>query len=229
MTGPALRRSLRAGAAVSGAGLVLLVACGLIARSGTVSPAERAVFRFVNELPDWLYRPMWVFQQFGNIVVAFLLVLGLAAVLRRPRLAAAAVLGVIAKLGLERVVKMVVERRRPGTSVGGIVVRGQVDQHGLSFVSGHATITTAFAVALMAVLPRRWKPVPWVVVALNGLARIYVGAHNPLDVVGGAGLGMFIGGALYALVAAGRRGPVEEPVTPAATPMPEACGQSGAE
>jgi membrane-associated phospholipid phosphatase len=40
-----------------------------------------------------------------------------------------------------------------------------------------------------------------VIVALNGLGRIYVGAHNPLNVVGGCGLGPVIGGGLYALVA----------------------------
>ena len=32
--------------------------------------------------------------------------------------------------------------------------------------------------------------------ALNGVARIYLGAHNPLDIVGGAGLGVTIAGAL---------------------------------
>jgi len=42
---------------------------------------------------------------------------------------------------------------------------------------------------LTSILPGRWKAVPWVVVALNGLARMYVGAHNPLDVLGGFGLG----------------------------------------
>jgi membrane-associated phospholipid phosphatase len=34
------------------------------------------------------------------------------------------------------------------------------------------------------------------VAALNAVARIYLGAHNPLDVVGGAGLGIAIAGAL---------------------------------
>lgn len=196
----------RVGAAVSGAGLALLVPCAIVARNGRVGPAEESAFRAINELPEWLYRPLWVFQQFGNVVVAVVVVLALAALLRDRRLALAAVAGVAAKLLLERVVKAVVERERPGTSVGDVITRGAVDLDGLSFVSGHAVITTAFAVALTAALPRRWRALPWVVVALNGFGRIYVGAHNPLDIVGGIGLGMVIGGGLYALVAGGGDG-----------------------
>src|SRR5205807_6285401 len=56
---------------------------------------------------------------------------------------------------------------------------------GLSFVSGHAVLTAAVATVLMPVLPGRWRLLPWVAVALNGVARVYVGAHNPLDIVGG--------------------------------------------
>lgn len=201
MEAPAGWSGRRTGALVAGAGLVLLLPSALVARNGRVGPAEESVFRALNELPEWLYRPLWVFQQLGNIVVAVLVVLGIAALLRNRRLALAAVLGAGAKLVLERVVKSVVERERPGTSVGDVLARGEVSLDGLSFVSGHAAITTAFAVALTAALPGRWKAVPWVVVALNGLGRIYVGAHNPLDIVGGCGLGMVIGGALYALVA----------------------------
>jgi membrane-associated phospholipid phosphatase len=197
-----MRAPLRTGATVSAGGLLLLIPCALVARNGRVGSNEESVFRAVNELPEWLYRPLWVFQQFGNIVVAVVVVLGLAALLRNRRLALAAVLGVVAKLAVERAVKAVVERRRPGTSVGDIIARGDVALDGLSFPSGHAVITTAFALALTAALPPRWRAVPWIVVALNGLGRIYVGAHNPLDIVGGCGLGMVIGGGLYALVAA---------------------------
>lgn len=45
-------------------------------------------------------------------------------------------------------------------------------------------------------LPGRWKIVPWAVVALVMVARVYVGAHNPLDVVCGAALGLAIAGVL---------------------------------
>lgn len=183
----------RVGAAVSLAGLALLVPCAVIAGNGRVGATEESVFRAINELPEWLYRPLWLFQQFGNIVVAVLVVLALAVLLHNRRLAVAAVAGVVAKLALERVVKAVVERERPGTSVGDVITRGAVDLDGLSFVSGHAVITTAFAVALTAALPGRWRILPWVVVLLNGLGRIYVGAHNPLDVTAGFGAGLVIG------------------------------------
>ena len=47
-------------------------------------------------------------------------------------------------------------------------------------------------------LPRQWRFVPWLLVILNGLARIYVGAHNPLDIVGGIGAGLIIAAILNA-------------------------------
>jgi membrane-associated phospholipid phosphatase len=185
-------------------GLVVFGACALVAHNGRVGPAERRVFRAINDLPSWLYRPMWIFQQVGNLAVAVVLVLVLALVLRRWKLAAAAVIAVVAKLGLERMVKSLVERQRPGTSVGGVHLRGNVPIHGLSFVSGHAVITAAMATIVAPLLPGRWKWLPWVLVALNGIARVYVGAHNPLDVVGGVALGVFIGGTLNAVMAPSR-------------------------
>src|SRR5688572_719538 len=136
--GSTMRSPLRTGSLVAGAGLVLLVASGMIARNGRVGSTEESLFRALNELPEWLYRPLWVFQQLGNVVVAFVVVLAVAAIVRSRRLAIAAVLGVVAKLVLERAVKAVVERRRPGTSLGDIIARGDVSLDGLSFPSGHA-------------------------------------------------------------------------------------------
>ena len=37
---------------------------------------------------------------------------------------------------------------------------------------------------------------PWALAAAVCLSRVYLGAHFPLDVAAGAGLGMFIGGVL---------------------------------
>ena len=185
-------------------GFALVAICAWIARDGTVGSAERDVFHAINDLPDWMYRILWPFQQFGNLLIA--LVVGvLVALLLRKWWVAGAVLGaVVLKLVFESAVKEVVQRARPGTTIGDITMRGDVSAHGLSFVSGHAVIITAIAGLLTPILPRRWKPVPWVFVALNGVTRIYVGAHNPLDIIGGIGVGLMIAGLLNALVV-GRR------------------------
>ena len=41
-----------------------------------------------------------------------------------------------------------------------------------------------------------WKVLPWALAAAVCLSRAYLGAHFPLDVVAGAGLGMLIGSVL---------------------------------
>jgi hypothetical protein len=63
----------------------------------------------------------------------------------------------------------------------GIWLRG-VPHGGLSFVPGHAIITFAIAGLLVMVPPRRWGIVALVLASLNALARVYLDAHNPLDV-----------------------------------------------
>ena len=45
-------------------------------------------------------------------------------------------------------------------------------------------------------LPRRWAVVAFVLATLNAVARVYLGAHNPLDVVGGATVGLAIAAVL---------------------------------
>jgi undecaprenyl-diphosphatase len=185
---------------VAAAGLVVVAVCSLIARDGTVGPSERGVFHAINDLPGWLYPVLWPFQQFGNLLVALGVGVIVAVWLRRWWVAAAIGAAVVLKLLLEKILKEIVQRSRPGTTIGDITMRGDVSAHGLSFVSGHAVAITAVAGLLTPILPRAWKWVPWVFVVLNAVARVYVGAHNPLDVVGGVGLGLVIAGVLNALL-----------------------------
>jgi membrane-associated phospholipid phosphatase len=174
--------------------LVVFAGCAAAAHSGRVGAAERTVFHAVNGLPDWLYRPMLAAQYLGVLLVP-LLVAAVALVLRRWRLAVALALVVPAKLYAEKVPKQLVHRQRPGTTVPDAILRG-VPHGGLSFVSGHAIITFAIAGLLVVVLPRRWGVVALVLATLNAVARVYLGAHNPLDVVGGAAVGLMIAAVL---------------------------------
>jgi membrane-associated phospholipid phosphatase len=182
------------------AGLAVLAVGMLIVGDGEVPGWERSIFNAVNGLPEWLYWPLWPFQQLGAILIGPVVAV-VALLLRRYRLALAALLCTIAKLALERVVKAMVSRQRPFTSIGPEVeMRGDVSSRGESFVSGHAVLIAALAAVIAPYLPGRWKVVPWVAVGLVMLTRVYVGAHNPLDAVAGAGLGLAVGSVVNLLV-----------------------------
>ena len=186
----------RSDGVAAGAGLIVLVAGMLIARDRTVPDAEESLFHAINDLPGALYPALWPVAQLGVLVVGPIVAV-VAAIVRRYRLAVAALLATVLKLVLERLVKSFVTRERPGTSVGrDIETRGDVHLDGASFVSGHAVLVTTLAGIITPYLPGRWKTAPWIVVALVAFARVYVGAHNPLDVVCGVGLGLVIAGGL---------------------------------
>jgi len=138
---------------------------------------------------------MWSAQLVGLLGTPLAVAL-VALALRRWRLAVAAVVLVPLKLYVERdVLKELVHRQRPGRTEVDPVLR-DVPVSGDSFPSGHAIIAFGLATLLAPYLSRRWQVVVWTLAVLNAFARVYLGAHNPLDVVGGAGVGVAIGGLL---------------------------------
>lgn len=181
-------------------GLVVVAGGMAVVRDGRVPAWEAELFRTINDLPGQLYPLLWPFQQLGALVVGPVVAV-IALLSGRRRLALAALLATVAKLVLERGVKALVTRERPATSIGSdIEVRGDVHLSGESFVSGHAVLVTALVAVLTPWLPARWRIVAWIVVGVVCVSRVYVGAHNPLDVVCGAALGLAIGGGLNLLL-----------------------------
>jgi undecaprenyl-diphosphatase len=175
------------------AGLAVLVACGFVVRDGTVGSLELRVFHAINGLPDALTPVMNAAQLLGVLVVGPVVAAG-ALILRRWRLALAALVVTAGKLLAERTVWELVQRSRPGTTISDAIVRAGAPASGVSFVSGHVVLVTGLAWVITPYLRGRWRIVPWLVVVFVSFARVYLGAHAPLDVVGGVGLGLLVGG-----------------------------------
>jgi undecaprenyl-diphosphatase len=196
-----VRRPQVDGAALGIASAIVVVSA-IVASSGTVSAAEAWVFHRINDLPDILYRPMWLLQ-FAGLLLTPLVPLVVALCFRRWRLAAGLALLVPLKLLFERaVLKQLVDRRRPATSIcdrdlSCLNLRGDVPIGTPSFPSGHAVIVWGIVWLVLPYLPRRWMRATAIGIGVGVMvARVYLGAHNPLDVVCGAALGVAVGAAL---------------------------------
>jgi membrane-associated phospholipid phosphatase len=189
-------RALRSGARIA-SGMVLVMATAIVARQG-LSGFEIGVFRSINRLPAAIATPTQLVMQAGALPAAFVAAI-IALTVRKGRLAAAVVLAGAGAWMTAKLVKSIVGRGRPGSLLDGVVHHGAIDS-GLGFPSGHAALAAAVIVVASPQLGRVGRRAGWTVVAIVAIARIYVGAHLPLDVLGGAALGWTIGHGVRAVL-----------------------------
>lgn len=178
-----------------GLGLAIVGIGLLIAQRGQLSVFERDVFQIINDLPPLFFPVVWAVMQLGNVVAVPILA-AVAALARRFRMARdLLVSGLLAYLAAD-LIKSLVRRERPGGfAVDPFFPEGPIE--GLGFISGHAAVAAALATAAAPYLTRRTRRVAWGVAAAVAISRIYVGAHLPLDIIGGAAAGWAIGSLVH--------------------------------
>lgn len=159
-------------------------------RRNTVGRQEMRAFRLVNDLPDSLFGPAWTVMQLGTLGAAPATA-GVAYLAGRPHLAfRLAVRGAMA-WAIAKAVKQIVRRGRPHAILEAVRCRGR-EPSGHGYLSGHAAVAAALAITAAPELPPVARSTALTAALLVGLSRIYVGAHLPLDVAGGAALGLLV-------------------------------------
>ena len=166
-----------------------------------------AAFRVVNDLPDSLYPPAWVIMQLGALGAAPAAA-GAAWLAGDRKLAGRLLVGGTGTWALSKVVKRMVRRPRPAILLPGTRCRGR-EATGLGYLSGHAGVAVALGAAVLPRLGPAGRVLTLSAIPAVGLTRVYVGAHLPLDIAGGAALGLAIDAALALAQGCARSAPLD--------------------
>ncbi|MGI9602082.1 MAG: phosphatase PAP2 family protein [Acidimicrobiales bacterium] len=170
------------------------------ARTHRVSPSEAALFRRFNQGPDAAHVPIWAVMQSGSLGAVLVLSLGLHR-RHRPIAATTTLITGVGVWGGVKLVKPLVGRGRPQRHLDAVTVRGPA-QTGLGYPSGHAAVSLVLALTATRDSLGPIRAAALAAAAATGGARMYVGAHLPLDVVGGFAVGVLCGQAADTIEAA---------------------------
>ena len=189
---PARVPRARTAGLLAGLGAALFGVSAVLLKTGTLGWDE-SLSRLLNEVPaaaaSVLTPLSRLFLPAGIIAVVVLTVVYVVA---RNRSVLPVVTGAVAAgvaWLLTHVVKVIADRPRPYEVMVDAVLRQQ-PAHGTSFPSSHTAVTLAIAIALVPFLARPLAAAGIGFAVLTGWSRVYLGVHYPLDILGGAGIGM---------------------------------------
>jgi undecaprenyl-diphosphatase len=212
---------VRTAGLLAGLGAVLFGVSAALLKTGTTGWDE-SLFRLLNDIPSGAAAVLTPLSKlFLPAGIAIVIVLIAGYILARDRSILPVATGVAAAAVawlLAHAAKSIADRPRPYQVMADAVLR-QPPAHGTSFPSSHTAVTLAVVIALVPFLPRPLAAVGIGYGVLVGWSRIYLGVHYPLDILGGAGIGMATGGViLLALGMALRRAPDDRTVAAEALP-----------
>jgi membrane-associated phospholipid phosphatase len=154
------------------------------------------VFETINQFPSGMGVVVVPVMHLGHFLAIPILALGVLLITERRRIALDLALGGVTAWLLSRLVKEIVERGRPGDLLAELTLRGH-QESGYGFVSGHTAVAFAMATVAVAYVPTKGRVLIVALATTVALGRIYVGAHLPLDIVGGAAMGWAVGSLVH--------------------------------
>ncbi|HSX33807.1 MAG TPA: phosphatase PAP2 family protein [Candidatus Saccharimonadales bacterium] len=181
-----------------GGGAVLLLAALVSVYHRTMPGWEQQLFRDVNGVSA----PKWLANQIAKpLSDAVWALVGLSFVaLAVPRFRWRA-WQYVAALGssfvAQYLLEHIIDRPRPALLMHDVVLRAQ--QGGPGFPSGHVTALTALVLTMWFFVSWPWRALLAALLVAEMWARIFLGVHAPLDVVGGLAMGMLTVGVLHLL------------------------------
>ena len=188
-------------------GAAVLVTSTLLAKRD-VYGWEVATFQTINGLPDSIRPYLWVLNQYGT-AVTIPVATAVALLFRKWRLALSLAISGVAVYMLALVIKEYVSRGRPSAFLEGVVERETFSPDSLGYPSGHAAVAWAITIIVLAYLGRRWQIAAIVLAIVVPIVRMYVAAHLPLDLIGGAALGVTVASAVNLLLGVPATAPAE--------------------
>jgi undecaprenyl-diphosphatase len=164
-----------------------------VALRSVVSRLDASLFHWIIAHRSPLLNQTMIILAHGGAPVwaAGGVLLGLVFRRRWPGVFQAALAIGLAALLADSATKPLISRHRPFVSFSGFELLAKPQRSG-SFPSTHAAAAFAGAFALSRVFPEM-RVAFWVLAALVAVARVYVGVHYPLDVIGGAVIGLAAG------------------------------------
>jgi len=195
--------------ALAAASALVVAATYWMALQPGAADAQTDVVRWINDPPEPFGAVLAVTNSLLRpvplTVIALALVVWIVLTVRgsdRWEVLRAMLLAYALSEAITQILKRTAEQPRPTASIAGLDVHGYpTEPHGHAYPSAHTSVAVGLLTAMWPWLTWPQRAVGVVIASLVALNRLYIGAHWPLDVLGGAAIGL-LSGSLCWLVAA---------------------------